>query len=382
MKRKFFVVLGIILGVLALLVILIWPAAPLWEKLGAKPVCIQGGWPHLQIVSCPPRGAAMSVVTPRPLPTLNGKGPIPIIVDDDGSPDGMLALLYFLRNPLFDVKAVTISCGEAHPDKFAPHIQQLLSGLGRTNIPVGIGRATPLEGNNAFPDPWRKASDDFWGIKLPDVTVSLEPVPAADLIVETLNDSIQPMMVFVSGNQTNLAEALRIDPGIRKHIREVHIMGGSIHVPGNIKSDWPAIDNSVAEWNIWVDPVAADEVFTSGLTLHLSPLDATNQVIWTQSDAHTWTASGTPEGALAGKLLQWMLDSWSKQGVLVWDLVAAINATDPAVCPEVPLAVDILVAPGPDQGRTVITDQNPNVFVCLDPDPDQIKALAAAILLR
>jgi pyrimidine-specific ribonucleoside hydrolase len=283
---------------------------------------------------------------------------------------------------MWAITGVTISCGEAHPEKFAPQVQQLLSGLGRTNIPVGIGRATPLEGNNAFPDPWRKASDDFWGIKLPDVTVSLEPVPAADLIVETLNDSTQPMMVFVSGNQTNLAEALRIDPGIRKHIREVHIMGGSIHVPGNIKSDWPAIDNSVAEWNIWVDPVAADEVFTSGLTLHLSPLDATNQVIWTQSDAHTWTASGTPEGALAGKLLQWMLDSWSKQGVLVWDLVAAINATDPAVCPEVPLAVDILVAPGPDQGRTVLTDQNPNVFVCLDPDPDQIKALAAAILRR
>jgi hypothetical protein len=53
-------------------------------------------------------------VTPRPLPTLSGQGPVPIIVDDDGSPDGMVALLYFLRNPLFEVKAVTISCGEAH----------------------------------------------------------------------------------------------------------------------------------------------------------------------------------------------------------------------------------------------------------------------------
>jgi purine nucleosidase/pyrimidine-specific ribonucleoside hydrolase len=382
MKRKFFVILGIVLGVLALLLILIWPAAPLWARLGLEPFCIQGNWPHLQFVSCPPRAAASSVVTPRPLSSLPGQSPIPVIVDDDGSPDGMLALLYFLRNPLFEVKAVTISCGEAHPELFAPHILQILAGLGRGNIPVGVGRATPLEGNNAFPDPWRQASDDFWGIAIPAASVSLEPVRAAELIVETLHNSTRPVMVFVSGNHTNLAEALRLDPGIAEHIREVRIMGGSIRVRGNIKHDWPAIDNSVAEWNIWVDPVAADEVFASGLSLHLMPLDATNQIALTQADARYWADSGTPAGALAGDLLQWMLDSWSSTGVYIWDLATAVEATDPALCPEVPLAVDILVAPGPDLGRTVITDQTPNVSVCLDPDPGQIQALARAILGR
>lgn len=82
------------------------------------------------------------------------------------------------------------------------------------------------------------------------------------------------------------------------------------------------------------------------------------------------------------QVLQWMLDSWSSTGVYVWDLVAAVNATDPALCPEGSLSVDILVAPGPDQGRTVITDQPQNTTVCLDPDTEQIKALATAILGR
>jgi purine nucleosidase/pyrimidine-specific ribonucleoside hydrolase len=303
-------------------------------------------------------------------------------VDDDGSPDGMIALIYFLRNPLFDVKAVTISCGEAHPELFAPRVLQFLAGLGRADIPVGVGRATPLEGNNVFPDPWRQASDNFWDIAFPKASVSTEPIPAAELIVDILSKSTQTVMVFVSGNHTNLAEALRLEPGIVEHIRDVYIMGGSIHMPGNIKSDWPSIDNSTAEWNIWVDPVAADEVFASGLPLHLSSLDATNQVIWTKSDALNWASSKTSEGVLAGKLLQWMLDSWSSTGVYVWDLVAAVNATDPALCPEVSVAVDIIVAQGPDQGRTVITDQSPNATVCLDPDPEGMKALAAAILGR
>lgn len=382
MKRKALITIGIILGVLILLLILNWLAAPLWVRLGVEPVCIVGSWPHLQVVKCSSQASVSSGVTPRPLPPLNGTDPVPVIVDDDGSPDGTIALLYFLRNPNFEVRAVTVSCGEAHPEIFAPHLMRLLAGLGKTNIPVGMGSAVPLEGNNVFPDPWRQVSDDFWGITYPQAPVLLEPTPAAELIVETIHNSPRPVMVFVSGTHTNLAEALRLDPGIVENIREVQIMGGSIHVPGNIKSDWPEIDNTVAEWNIWGDPVAADEVFTSRLPLHLIPLDATSQVTWTRSDALYWAASGTPEGILAGELLQWMLDSWSVESAYIWDLVAAVNATEPALCPEVPLSVDILTSPGPDQGQTVVTDQPQNVTVCLNPDPEQMKALVATVLGR
>lgn len=381
MRRRGLVLVGVVLGVVGLLVIVVWPLAPLWVRLGAEPVCISGDLPHLRVGPCP-RQPGSSVVTPRPLPTVSALGPIPIIVDDDGSPDGVVALLYFLRNPLFDVKAVTVSSGEAHPEVFARHLQRLLAGLGRSEIPVGVGRATPLEGNNAFPDPWRQASDGFWGVSYPEAPASLEPVPAAELLVETVNRATRPVTVFVSGTQTNLAEALRLDPGITQHIRDVYVMGGSIRVPGNIKSDWPEIDNTVAEWNIWVDPVAANEVFASGLKLHLAPLDATDQVLWTESDARRWAASGSPEGALAGDLLQMTMDSWSATEVYVWDLVAAAYATDPALCPEVSLSLDVLVAPGPDQGQTVVTDQPPNVTVCLGPDPEQMRALAAAVLGR
>ena len=382
MKRKSLVIIGIILGVLILCVILIWPAAPLWARLGFEPFCIQGSWPNIKLVPCEQTSSIPPAVTPRPLPTPSGESPIPVIFDDDGSPDGMIALLYFLRNPLFDVRAVTVSCGEAHPEVFASHLQRLLAGLGRADIPVGAGRATPLEGNNVFPEPWRQLSDEFWGIDYPDAPVSLEPFPAAELIVDTINSSDQPVMVFVSGTHTNLAEALRLDPGIAGNILGVQVMGGAIHVPGNIKSDWPEIDNSVAEWNIWGDPLAAAEVFASGLDIHLTPLDATNQVTWTQSDALYWAASGTPEGILAADLLQWMLDSWSLTYANIWDLVAAVNATDPALCPDVSLSVDILVAPGPEQGRTVITDQLPNATVCLDPEPEKMRALVTAILGR
>jgi pyrimidine-specific ribonucleoside hydrolase len=382
MKNKRLRFVGIVAGVLVFLFAFIVLATPLWVQLGVKPVCIQGEWPHLKFVSCEETTVASATVTPLPQPNLNGNNPIPVIVDDDGSPDGVTALLYFLSNPNYNVQAVTVSYGEAHPDVFAGHMLQLLAGLGRADIPVGAGRSTPLEGNNAFPDSWRQASDTFWGIDLPPASVNSDPVPAAELIVNTINGSPDPVLMFVSGAHTNLAEALRQNPEIARNIREVYIMGGSVYIPGNIKHDWPAIDNSVSEWNIWVDPVAAAEVFSSGLPLHLVPLDATGQVSWIQSDVPGWDSTGSPDGKLAGELLQWMLDTWSAKGVYIWDLVTAIQVSNPSVCPEVPLAISIVTNAGPELGRTQVTQGAPNVSVCLNPDVGQVKALAASILSR
>jgi purine nucleosidase/pyrimidine-specific ribonucleoside hydrolase len=292
----------------------------------------------------------------------------------------MIALLFFLRNPNFEVRAVTVSVGEAHPEVFAGHVARFLAGLGRADIPVGYGRPDPLEGANAFPDPWREASDRFWDLPLPEAAASTTPVPAAALIVESVAQSDQPVVVFLSGTHTNLAEALRLEPGIAGQISDVHVMGGSIYRPGNIEISWPEIHNQTAEWNIWVDPLAAKEVFASGIPLHVSPLDSTDQIFWTRADARTWDALGTPESDWAADILTQTLDRWSAKGVQVWDLVTAINASDARLCPEVPLRLDVLTAPGPEQGRTVVVDGPANAIVCLEPDAEQIKARAAEIL--
>jgi inosine-uridine nucleoside N-ribohydrolase len=77
-----------------------------------------------------------------------------------------------------------------------------------------------------------------------------------------------------------------------------------------------------------------------------------------------------------------MLTSWSSSGVYLWDLVAAIQTTDPSLCPEVPLSLEVSVATGPGQGQTVDTDGTPNVAACLEPNSEQLRALAAGVLGR
>lgn len=379
MKRKWLIVLGITLGGLLLLILLVAAAGPLLVGLGIEPICITGDWPDIRITACSPSNLAVSPGTVIPIPTLAGQTPVPIIVDDDGSPDGLIALLYFLGHPEFDVQAVTISYGEAHPELFSSYVAQMLAGLHRDSIPVGYGRGAPLQGNNAFPDPWRESSDKFWDIQLEPVDNAVKPVPAVDLIVETLSNAEHPVIFFLSGSHTNLAAALRAHPEIAEKIRAIHVMGGSIYVPGNIESDWPEISNAVAEWNIWVDPLAAAEVFTSGIPIHLAPLDATNQVVWTSEDISSWTSSGSLEGDLAAEILQWMLKSWSEDGVYIWDLMAAADVPDSQHCPTELLAIDVILSAGPEQGRTIVTDGTPNIAVCLQPDVQAIKAQLVAV---
>jgi purine nucleosidase/pyrimidine-specific ribonucleoside hydrolase len=124
-------------------------------------------------------------------------------------------------------------------------------------------------------------------------------------MVELINASPEPVALFVSGTHTNLAQALTMDPGIKDKIRWVGIMGGALFVEGNIGSEagGQGYTNETAEWNIWVDPLAASEVFSSGLPIFLTPLDATDQVTWGKDFSRRWESSNDPAAKLAGEMV-------------------------------------------------------------------------------
>lgn len=305
--------------------------------------------------------------------------PTPLILDDDGSQDGMTAWAFMLQNPKFDVKAMTVAEGLAHPSIFGNNVMRMLTRLGITGIPVAVGRETPLAGNNAFPDSFRAATDDFWAptVTLPDKALeTVDKRSAAQLIVDTINQSSEPVTILATGGFTNIADALALDPDIAKKIARVQVMGGAVFVPGNLREDPDPIlqQNQVSEFNIWIDPVAAQKVFSAGLPIYLTPLDATNQIGFTRADQAAWKATGTPESVLASELLDFALTYISGNDPLIpnpaWDLVAAINLSEPSFCKETPLHIEINTDGKPEvnQGQTaVIPGKSPNANVCLNP---------------
>ena len=211
-----------------------------------------------------------------------------LIYDDDGSRDGTVALLYLLSEPEVDMKAVNISYGEAHPDIYIQYIGRMLDAAGHADIPLGAGQDGPVGNGTPFPDWLRQLCDNFWNYPLPNAGNTYPVQFAPDLMVDTINQSPEPVTVFMSGTFTSLAQALRIDPGIQEKIDAVYIMGGAVYVPGNITNLIPDSSNKVSEWNLISDPVAAAEVFDAGLEMYLVPLDSTNKVIFQKEDIQPW----------------------------------------------------------------------------------------------
>lgn len=311
---------------------------------------------------------------------------VPLIFDDDGSQDGMTALAYVLANPKFDLQAITVSQGIARPEIFADNLAKMLTRTEDTDIPIGIGRSTPLEGSNEFPDFIRDGSDTFWA---PFVTLPEEADPnvvirdsAVDLIIETINNSPEPVAILATGPLTNIAEALRRDPSIVDNIEVVQIMGGAVFVEGNLPvlPFPPFSTNLEGEFNIWVDPVAAQEVIDfgeQGLKIQLTPLDATNQIEFGREDYQVWLDTGTPESVIAAELLDFALEVIQSDldPNPVWDLVAAINLSEPDFSLEIPLHIDIDTEsdPGDTQGKTkAVEGLPPNILVSLNPSFDNL----------
>ena len=220
---------------------------------------------------------------PRSTPTPFTGTPRPVLIDTDMAGDDWMAILYLLNRPEVSVTAITVSgTGEAHCFPGINHAMSLAALAGQPEIPVSCGRTTPLQGEHAFPPGWRANVDALAGLTLQSNPASPAAQPAAELLTTTIQSLPGKVTILTLGPLTNLAEALQSAPEIKDKIEMVYIMGGAVDVPGNVGTSGAGIDNSVAEWNIYIDPRAAAIVLQSGAPVTLVPLDATNHAPITQ----------------------------------------------------------------------------------------------------
>ena len=307
---------------------------------------------------------------------------IPIIFDDDGSPDGTTALLYILSHPKANLKAATISYGETHPEIYIQHIGRIMDALGMTDIPLGYGQDSPLAGNNGFPEGVRLAGNNFWGLPIPNADKTYPVQTASELMVSVINKSPTPVTIFVSGPATNLAQALQLDPNIKNNIAAVYMMGGAVYVAGNIDDLLADHDNKVAEWNIFGDPQAAKIAFESGIDFNLIPLDATNQVLITKQDISQWR-QGEEVAGLAADIYDMVLNNQGGENGKIWDLMTAAIMLNPDLCRFQPLHLQVITQEGNTSGQTaVVLGEAANIYVCLEPDADMIRQTLINVFSR
>jgi len=293
-----------------------------------------------------------------------------VIIDTDMAFDDWGAILYLLNRQNISVKAITISgTGESSCEKGVEHARQLLDLVSYPNIPVACGRETPLKGNHIYPEVWRKEADSLMGAKLPEPTARSLSVNAVDLLASEIRNSSAKVTVLTLGPLTNLAEAIQRDPDLISRIEMIYIMGGAVKVPGNIQTNWVPIENRVAEWNIFIDPRAANVVFRSGAPITLIPLDATNYAPLTPSfyDRLRRKHSGSAANFIFDILKRHrrLVDSGE---FFFWDQLAAAILSDESLARFEVARICAVEAEGPQCGLTKYCSEFPQIRIAVAAD--------------
>jgi pyrimidine-specific ribonucleoside hydrolase len=295
---------------------------------------------------------ASPLVTPDPN-LIESQTPKPVILDVDMAHEDMFSALFLLSHPNVDLRAITVSgTGEAHCAPGVSNALGLVALSRHAEIPVACGRETPLAGDHEFPAEWRRAADGAYGIDLP---AGAEPssLSASDLILDIARNSTEPVTIVAVGPLTNIAEAIQKEPEIAPRIREIYVMGGAVNVAGNVGLSRVGIENEFAEWNIYIDPTAANIVFDSGIPVTLVPLDATRHVPVTR-DFHKALGDNqhTPSARLVHEMLTANLGFVDSGGFQFWDSLTAAIFTDPGLASFEEIALKVIEEEGPESGRT------------------------------
>ena len=313
----------------------------------------------------PPGVSAAPPIASLPV---SGEGPRPILIDTDVAPDDLVAIAFLLASPRVEIQAITVSgTGEAHCGAGVDVVLRLLERLDAPTINVACGRETPIAGENAFPDAWRANADDGSGLELPSTSRTPFAGSAVELIAKTA-DEVDSLRVLTLGPMTNLADALSSHPDLAQRLESVYAMGGALYVPGNVRFGGPP-DNQVAEWNIYVDPTAAQAVIDSGLKVRLVSLDGTNQAPVTQEFAQRVEQEATGPGAQVLAELFATHPFMTDGTYFLWDPLAAALAADYPVGSFTAARVDVDWAEGPEVGFTRPVEGTSNVEYLSSADP-------------
>lgn len=218
--------------------------------------------------------------------------PRKIIIDTDPGQDDAVGILLALASPEVEVLALTAVAGNVPLDLTSRNARIVCEIAGRPDIPVHAGCDAPLSRPLVTAEHVHGKSG-LDGIALFQPASALAPGHAVDAIIDILRREPEGSVTLVAmGPLTNLATAFRRAPDIVPRLREIVLMGGAYFEVGNIT---PA-----AEFNIYVDPEAAQIVFAAGAPLTVLPLDVTHKALTSRDWIEQMRASGQVGRAVAG----------------------------------------------------------------------------------
>ncbi len=216
-----------------------------------------------------------------------------IILDCDPGHDDAIAILLSCYSENIDLLGVTTCAGNQTIEKTSRNALNLLNFFNRYDVPIAKGRTNPLVREiRTCPEIHGESGLD--GFTFPKYDERYNSREAYQFIIDLLHQK-KDVTVVTTGPVTNLALAIKTDPSITKNIKEIVLMGGSTG-EGNITKE--------AEFNILVDPEAADICFSSGVPLRMLGLNVTRKILVTDEVIEEASKINTKGSDLFVKLMK------------------------------------------------------------------------------
>jgi purine nucleosidase len=220
--------------------------------------------------------------------------PRKIIIDTDPGQDDAVAILLALASPdELDVLGITAVAGNVPLPLTQKNARIVCELAGKPDVKVFSGCDAPLQRKLVTAEHVH-GKTGLDGPQMADPTMALQDQHAVDFIIETLRrEPAGTVTLCPLGPLTNVAKAMQQAPDITDRIQQIVLMGGAYFQVGNI--------TPTAEFNIYVDPEAADIVFKSGVDIVVMPLDVTHQALTTQPRVDAFASMGSEVGRMVAE---------------------------------------------------------------------------------
>lgn len=310
--------------------------------------------------------------------------PRKIIIDTDPGQDDAVAILLALASPEdMEVLGITCVAGNVPLALTSKNARIVCELAGKTDVKVYAGCDRPL-GRELVTAEHVHGKTGLDGPDLPDPVMPLQDGHAVDFIIDTLRGEAPGSVTLCPlGPLTNIATAFEKAPDIVDRVAGIVLMGGGYFEGGNIT---PA-----AEFNIYVDPQAADIVFKSGVPIVVMPLDVTHRALVTKPRNDAFRALGTPVGVAVAEMTDFFerfdKEKYGSEGAPLHDPCVTAYLIRPELFTGRHINVEIETLSELTMGMTVadwwrVTDRAPNATFMGDIDADGFFALLTDRLAR
>ncbi len=298
---------------------------------------------------------------------------IPILFDCDPGHDDAIAIILALASDKLNVLGITTASGNQTIEKTTKNARGICEFLGRRDIPIAMGRKAPLL-TPVYTAGIAHGDSGLDGPQLPEPVAPLEKENAVEFMAKKLEESKEPVVIVPTGPLTNIATLILCYPHLIKKIEKIVLMGGSI-VSG-------CSGRGAAEFNIMVDPYAADIVYTSGIPIVMMGLDVTNYTTIEFDEKELFRNAGR-----VGKMVAELVDYFGRGfemigwcGVPVHDACTIAYLIDPTLFTMKEMHVSIDLSGEFTLGSTVadyygVEKKSPNVLVGIASDRERFLKL-------